>query len=76
MFLHACLDEWTKVLVLNSTLPSYFMEACSVGPDAHGLILQVAFASLITDWAVEGMIGEGEFHHSLTIFRSTIDVLG
>ena len=76
MFLHACLDEWTKDLVLNSTLPSYFMEACSVGTVVHGLILQVAFASLITDWAVEGMIGEGELHHSLTIFRSTIDVLG
>ena len=30
---------------------------------AHGLILQVALAALVTDWAIKGMVNEQKFHH-------------
>ena len=40
-------------------------EATAVGAKHHGLVLEVAFSSLVTDGAVEGVIHQQELHHAL-----------
>ena len=56
-------DEWTDVLVLDHALA--LVVARNVAAIAHGQILQLAFAALIADRAVERMIDQQEFHHRL-----------
>jgi hypothetical protein len=42
------------------------VEAAAVCTVPHGLILEVALATLITDGAVEGVVGEEELHDALS----------
>ena len=59
---HRGLDERTNVFVLDGALVLGI--ARRVEAKAHGLVLQIAFAALIADRAVERMIDEQEFHHA------------
>ena len=63
---HPYLDQGPNVLVLNRTLASDFVKPSSVGPISHGLVLQIALASLITDRAVQRVIGKQELHDTLS----------
>lgn len=60
------LDEGTDVLVFHCSLASDLVKAASVGTVTHGLVLKIALASLVTDGAVQGMVGQQEFHDTLT----------
>ncbi|RUO95633.1 hypothetical protein BC936DRAFT_143572 [Jimgerdemannia flammicorona] len=62
---HDGLDKGTEVFVLDRALAAELVVAAAVGAIAYGLILQVALAALVANWAVEGMVGEQEFHHAL-----------
>jgi hypothetical protein len=59
---HGCLDQWADVLVLNGSLvlsESTFLISVDLGD-----ILKIALTSLITNWAIQGMIGKEEFHYT------------
>ena len=60
------LDQRTNVLVFNSSLATKFVESTTIRAISHALILQVAFSSLITDRAIEWVVGEQELHNTLT----------
>lgn len=59
------LDQWANILVLDRTLATQLVEAAPVGPISHRLVLQIALTTLVTDGAVEGMVGEQELHDTL-----------
>lgn len=63
---HADLDERSNVLIFNSTLAFNLVESSAVGSVSHGLILEIALSTLITDRAVEGVVGQQEFHDALS----------
>ena len=50
--IHGGFHEGAEVLVLHGSLAGYFVEASAVRTVAHGLILKVAFATLVTNGAV------------------------
>jgi len=59
---HGSLDQWTNVLVLNGSLvlsESTFLISVDLGN-----ILKIALTSLITNWAIQRMIGKKEFHYT------------
>jgi hypothetical protein len=56
--IHGCLDKWPKVFVLDSALASNLVETRPVRAVPHGLILKVAFTTLVTNWAIKRVIGE------------------
>ena len=60
---HRGLDQGPNELVLDGAL--VLGEARRVGAIAHRLILQIAFAALVADRAVERMVDEQELHHPL-----------
>jgi hypothetical protein len=64
--IHGCLDEWPKVFVLDSALAGYFVETRPVRAISHGLILEVAFTTLVTNWTVERVVGKEEFHDAFS----------
>ena len=57
-------DHWPDVLVLHSTLE--FVVPGGVETIVVGVVLQVALSTLVTDRAVEGMVGQDELHDSST----------
>jgi hypothetical protein len=63
---HRRLDQGSNVLVLNSTLAANFVESATVGAVSHGLILEITFTSLVANRAVKRVVGEQEFHDTLT----------
>jgi hypothetical protein len=44
------------------------VEAASIGAVPHRLVLQVTLTTLVTNGAVEGMVGEQELHDTLAGF--------
>src|ERR1700712_1826478 len=62
------LNQWSNVLVLDTSLATNFVKPASVRTVSHRLILQIAFTTLIANRTVKGMVGEEEFHNTLTGF--------
>ena len=60
---HDGLDQRPHVFLFDR--PLVFLEAAAVETIGHGLVLQVAFAALIADRAIQGVIDQKEFHHAL-----------
>ena len=60
---HRGLDQRTDIFVFDGAL--VLGEPGRVGAIAHRLILQIAFAALVADRAVERMVDEQELHHAL-----------
>ena len=60
---HRGLDERAEVFVLDRAL--VLGKARGIGAVGHRLVLQVAFAALVADRAVERMVDEQELHHAL-----------
>ena len=56
-------DQRADILVKHRTF--FFLVTRFAGTIAHSQILQLAFAALITNGAVEWMIDQQEFHHAL-----------
>ena len=59
---HDRLDQRPHFLVVHRAL--VFLEAGAVVAVGHRLVLQVAFAALVADRAVERMVDQQEFHHA------------
>ena len=59
---HDRLDQRTDILVLDRAL--VLLVARRVDAEGHRLILQIAFAALVADRAIERMVDEQEFHHA------------
>jgi len=51
---HDSLDERANVLIIHCSLALH--EPTPVTAKHHGLVLQIAFASLVADGAIEGVI--------------------
>ena len=51
-------------IYLSSTARLFSCEAVRVDAIGHRLVLQVAFAALVADRAIERMVDEQEFHHA------------
>ena len=62
----AHLDQWSDVLVLNGTLATDLVETSTVRTVSHGLILEIALASLVANRAVERVVREEEFHNTFS----------
>lgn len=62
---HGSLDEWTDVLVLDSSL--IFSHSALLISINLGDILQVALTTLIANWAIEWMVGQKELHDTAKI---------
>jgi hypothetical protein len=60
---HLGLHQRPDVLVLDHALA--FGEAGNGPPIAHGQVLQLAFAALVADGAVQRMVDQEEFHHAV-----------
>src|SRR5690606_22825005 len=60
-FLHG--DQWTRILGHDDAL--FFRITGSIGTVTHSQILQLAFAALIADRAIQRVINQQEFHHAL-----------
>jgi hypothetical protein len=63
---HRGLNQGADVLILDGSLAANFVESASIGSVTHRLILKITLTTLITDGAIEGMVGEQEFHNTLT----------
>ena len=59
---HEGLDQRPEIFVLDRAL--VVLEAAGVEAVGHGLILQIAFAALVADRAIERVIDQQEFHHA------------
>src|SRR6185312_13517472 len=60
---HAGRDQRPEILLLDRAL--VLLEAAAVEAIGHGLVLQVAFAALVADRAIEWMVDQQELHHPL-----------
>lgn len=60
------LDQRANVLVLHGTLAANLVEATAVSAVPHGLVLEIALATLVANGAVERVVGEEELHDALT----------
>jgi hypothetical protein len=63
---HRSFDQRADVFILHSTLSAGFVESTSIGTITHRLVLEIALSSLITNGAIEGMIGEKELHNAFS----------
>ena len=59
---HDRLDQRADILVLDRAL--VLVIAAGIDAVGHRLVLQVAFAALVADRAVERMVDQQEFHHA------------
>lgn len=59
------LDERTNVLVLDGTLATKLVEATTITAVSHALVLEIALATLVANWAVQGVVGQQELHDTL-----------
>lgn len=66
--IHDSRDQRTKIFVLNCSF--IFVEATFSVPIDSRNILQIAFTSLITDWAIKWMVCEKKFHHTTSCIPS------
>ncbi len=60
---HVGVDQGPEIFVLDRAL--VVLEAPGVEAVGHGLVLEIAFAALVADRAVERMIDEQELEHAL-----------
>ena len=60
---HVGLDQRAEIFVTDGTL--VFLEPAAVEAISHRLVLQIAFATLIADRAIERVIDQQELHHPL-----------
>ena len=51
-------------IYLSSTARLFSLIARRIDAEGHGLVLQVAFAALVADRAIERMVDQQEFHHA------------
>ena len=63
-------DEWPDVLVEDQAF--FFVVTRGTTAITHRQILQLAFAALVTDGAIQWMVDEQEFHHRLLRLDSAI----
>ena len=61
---HVCYDERAHVLVLDCAF--VFVVAASSVSVEMGVVLEVAFATLVADGAVERVVGKKELHDTAT----------
>ena len=59
---HRGLDQRAEIFVLDRAL--VLAEAALIDAVGHGLVLQIAFAALIADRAIERMIDQQKLHHA------------
>ncbi len=59
---HDGLDQRADIFVLDRAL--VFLVAAGIHAIGHGLVLQIAFAALVADRAIERMVDQQEFHHA------------
>ena len=59
---HDRLDQRADIFVLDRAL--VFLVARGIDAEGHRLVLQVAFAALVADRAIERMVDEQELHHA------------
>ena len=59
---HGGADQRSQIQIIHGTLG--FTEAGEVDAIGHRLILQVAFAALVTDRAIERVVDQEELHHA------------
>ena len=64
--IHRGAHERADIFVFDRAL--ILGEARGIDAEGHGLILQIAFAALIADRAIERMIDEQKFHHAMARF--------
>eukprot|EP00955_Chlamydomonas_euryale_P073018 361603-Chlamydomonas_euryale.AAC.21 len=74
---HDRLDQGADILVLHRPLALH--EARPVGAEDHGLVLQVALAALVADWAIKWVVnlrkrGAGHRQHVSDDPRGTLSV--
>lgn len=60
------LYERANVFVLNGSLAIHLMKSTTIRAISHTLILQVAFATLIADGAIQWMVGKQKLHHAFS----------
>jgi hypothetical protein len=60
---HHGLDQRTQVLVDDRAL--VLVVTAAVEAICHRLVLEIAFAALIANRAIEGMVDQQEFHNAL-----------
>ena len=59
---HDRFDQRPDIFVLDRAL--VFLVAAGIHAIGHGLVLQIAFAALIANRAIERMVDQQEFHHA------------
>ena len=60
---HMGFDQRAEIKVIDGALG--FAETAEIDAIGHRLVLQIAFATLIADRAIERMVDQQEFHHAL-----------
>ena len=66
--IHRGFDQRAHVLVFYRTLATHLVEPSPIGSVPHGLILQITFASLVADGAVQRMICQQKLHDTFSSF--------
>ena len=61
---HVGFDERTKIKIFGRTL--WFAEPAEVNAVGHRLVLQIAFAALVADRAIQRVVDEQKLHHPFT----------
>ena len=63
---HVGVDQGAEIFLLHRAL--IVLEAAGVEAIGHGLVLQIAFAALVADRAIERVIDQQEFEHAFARF--------
>src|SRR5579862_5775183 len=66
--IHAGRDQRAEILIFDRAL--VLLIAAAIEAIGHRLVLQIAFATLIADRAIERMVDEQELHHALARLAS------
>ena len=60
------LNQGSNVLILDCSLAAQFVESAPITAISHTLILEITFASLVTNGAIEGMVGKQKLHDTFS----------
>ena len=58
------------MLVIPFATEIYVGKAAAIAAKSHGLILEIAFTTLVADWAIQGVINQEKFHDTFASFTS------
>ena len=58
---HDRFHQRAKVFVFDG--PLVLNVAVAIASKGHSLVLQIAFAALVANWTIEGMVDQEKFHH-------------